>query len=200
MTTPNAVHTVYIAAPEYEHLANIPLDPVALGDSVFFADATTLLFSELHTDDSDDFLLSPARVGDCDRLATSSAETEVPEDRNVLRAKEATKRRVYRRLQKIDREELRRLVGELSKELAQQERAKADERARFEASRSPAYLLWKSLAAQRQDERLLAEAQQQELTAAVGAQAVYINALEGILQKLQNQDTTTHISKKRRLD
>lgn len=68
-------------------------------------------------------------------------------------SEEARQRQLYRVNQKLERDDLRRQVVELVDQHARMKQAQANEKARFKASRPPAYYLWKSFALRQREER-----------------------------------------------
>ncbi|EGZ09032.1 hypothetical protein PHYSODRAFT_305826 [Phytophthora sojae] len=95
-------------------------------------------------------------------------------------SEEARQRQLYRVNQKLERDDLRRQVVELVDQHARMKQAQANEKARFKASRPPAYYLWKSFALRQREER--------QLMAAVNTQATYIDALSSIARKRLRSD------------
>ncbi|RLN80929.1 hypothetical protein BBJ28_00003399 [Nothophytophthora sp. Chile5] len=106
-----------------------------------------------------------------------------PTPREVLRSKDAVRRRVYREQQKQEREQLHRQVAELSAELASIQAANEDPTTWRPTEQKLSNCLWKAIASRQREGRRAAEDQQRRLHAAIGARATLIADLNGLLRQ-----------------
>ncbi|KAJ8523978.1 hypothetical protein ON010_g17140 [Phytophthora cinnamomi] len=101
-----------------------------------------------------------------DTDASRSTGENEPIDKHKTRlSRTARQRRIYRKTQKIG---------------TRRTAAPAKEKERLEASRSPSFHFWRSVAHRQLEERRLAEAEQRQLNAAVNTQTTYIDILSNI--------------------
>ncbi|ETL88117.1 hypothetical protein F442_13231, partial [Phytophthora nicotianae P10297] len=97
---------------------------------------------------------------------------------------ELEKHRVYRERQKNTRKRLELQEKELTKALADLRELKAKQLSEFTSSRTPAYWHWESIAGKQKEQRLEAEADQQQLYATISLQSSYIDYLHDTLRRL----------------
>ncbi|KAJ8554989.1 hypothetical protein ON010_g9495 [Phytophthora cinnamomi] len=109
-----------------------------------------------------------------------TGENESINKRKTCPSRTARHRRIYRRTQKLGREELRRQVIELNDKLLRLKQTQAKEKEGLQASRSASFYFWKSVALRQLEERRLIEAEQRQLIAAVNTQTTYIDILSNI--------------------
>ncbi|KAF1787533.1 hypothetical protein GQ600_5228 [Phytophthora cactorum] len=120
-------------------------------------------------------------------LTSSTSENdEISKKRKIRQATEAGRRRVYRRIQKHEREELRRQTRALNEELSRVRQLQEKEEATFDAAQTPTFWLWKSVATRQRRVRLLAEDEHRALTITAQLQATYIRSLCGIVRKRED--------------
>ncbi|KAG3112389.1 hypothetical protein PI124_g8400 [Phytophthora idaei] len=76
-------------------------------------------------------------------LTSSTSENdEIGNKRKIRQATEAARRRVYRRIQKHEREELRRQTRALKEELSRVRQLQEKEKTTFDAAQTPTFWLW----------------------------------------------------------
>ncbi|RLN80927.1 hypothetical protein BBJ28_00003397 [Nothophytophthora sp. Chile5] len=118
-------------------------------------------------------------------VAASSASSSPAKatDSDGVRSKDAKRRSTYREKQKSQRDALRRQVTELSSELVvlQEARTAAQNRGGHEMATSGR--LWKALASQRLQARLVAEEQQRRLHAAIVKRSALIESIGVVVRK-----------------
>lgn len=96
---------------------------------------------------------------------------------------ESEKRRFYRIQQKDTRQSLKLQERELTEALTDLREKMEKQKSELLSSRTPAYCYWESTACREKQQRFQAEADKQQLYAAISLQSSYIDNLRGILGK-----------------
>ncbi|KAG7393991.1 hypothetical protein PHYBOEH_005946 [Phytophthora boehmeriae] len=169
------------------------LELMDLDESSLLAEAETLMASmpsvAVHT------MFQITQDADLDSAGSSDSDKN-----SIAEAQEVYKRRMYRERRKSERKYLRCQEIELSRDLVRLRQAKEDKRRKFNASRSPAYFVWKAIATQEQEQRLLAEAEQRHLAMMVGAQATYIQSMTVRAKAARDQENALCATKRQRVE
>ncbi|KAG7393984.1 hypothetical protein PHYBOEH_005939 [Phytophthora boehmeriae] len=181
-----------LTLPQLKKRDNMQLELMDLDESYLLAEAETLMASlpsvAVHT------MFQTAQDADLDSAGISDSDKN-----SIAEAQEVYKRRMYRERRKNERQYLRCQEIELSRDLVRLRQAKEDKRRKFNASRSPAYFVWKAIATQEQEQRLLAEAEQQQLAMMVGAQATYIQSMTVRAKTARDQENALCDTKRQRV-
>ncbi|ETL88124.1 hypothetical protein F441_13291 [Phytophthora nicotianae CJ01A1] len=126
---------------------------------------------------------------DIESLTSGASENDEISKRKIRKATEAGRRRVYRRVQKREREELRRQARVLKEELSCVRQLKEKEKAMFDAAQTPIFWFWRSVASRLRRERLQAEEEQRALMISVQVQTAYIRNLRGVIRKRESESS-----------
>ncbi|RLN54254.1 hypothetical protein BBJ28_00005618 [Nothophytophthora sp. Chile5] len=159
------------------------VDLFALPDFFAVADCEIDDIHDVTSNDSD--LSSVKSERSCADTISSSHSTPVAASESV-RSKDAVRRSTYREKQKRAREELYCQVAELSAELADLQGAQAT--AKTEGAVTSSTAVWKALARQQAERRLVSEELQQRLYVAVHERAALIEDLGLLMHKRSSSE------------
>lgn len=113
-----------------------------------------------------------------------------------FRAKDAQRRRVYRKRQQEERDDLRRQSRELTAELSDLKKHRSIPSSTLKHSSPYLLAVWKALAMQQKEARQIAETKQRRLHESVAARAAVIKDLENFIRKrlASSRDATLNLS------